>query len=305
MKQKTITKEVTVEGKGLHFGKNAKLTIKSALPNTGYVFVRKDIADTAKIKAIADNVCDSSRNTTISKNGISISTIEHLLAATYALGIDNVVFEIDAPEVPILEGNSKCFIDLYKQTEIVEQDAELKIFDIKKELEYSIQEKGIKYNVFPDENLKFKVFVDFNISEFSNQEAELINFSDFEKKISTARTFVFLSDIEKLANANLIQGGNLDNAIIIIDVEKNQKEYDELSKKLNKPTFKVQKKGEILNNTKLYFPNEQARHKLLDVVGDLALTGYRFNARIQATHPGHFGNAQLAKIIRNYIKNSI
>ncbi len=301
MKQKTITKEVSIEGVGLHLGKHAKLTIKPAEPNTGYVFKRTDIEGNPTINAVAENVNDISRGTTISQNGASVSTIEHLLSATYAMGIDNVLFEIDGPEIPILDGSSKYFVDLYNKAGIADQEEDLIVYDIKENLSFVNPEKGIEINVFPDDKYRLNVLVDYNSKALSNQYAVLNDLEEFIKEISFSRTFVFLSELEPLLKSNLIKGGDLENAIVMVDKETSQEEFDRLAKLFGKPSVEARSSG-VLNNIQLQHINEPARHKLLDLIGDLALTGYRFNANIIAKHPGHFGNTEMAKIIRKYIK---
>ena len=303
MKQKTILQEISLEGKGLHFGKNTTLTIKPAEVNTGYVFKRIDLENHPTIQAVAENVSDTSRGTTISQNGASVSTIEHLLSATFSLGIDNILFELDGPEIPILDGSSKFFVEALIKAGIKEQDAELVIYDIKEPLYFKDEEKGIEINVFPDGKYKLNVLVDYKTPALSNQYATLDDLNSFSEEFSTSRTFVFLSELEPLLKLNLIKGGDLENAIVIVDKETSQEEFDRLAKLFDKPSVSVQSSG-VLNNLKLQFPNEPARHKLLDLIGDLSLTGYRFNANIIAKRPGHYGNVAVAKIIREYI-NSI
>lgn len=300
MKQKTISKEVKLEGPGLHFGKKTNLLIKPAKPNTGYIFIRTDIESKPEIPALAEFVTDTSRGTTIGKNGTSVSTIEHLLAATYSQGIDNVIFEIDGPEVPILDGSSKYFVEAYHRAGIVEQDAALKVYDVRENLSFSDEERDIEINVFPDTSYKLQVLVDYKSDLLSNQYAVLTHLKDFTKEVASCRTFVFLSELEPLLRLDLIKGGDLDNAIVIVDKDTNQEEFDRLAKLFNKPSVAVQTSG-VLNTLKLQFTNEPARHKLLDLVGDLALTGYRFNGNIVARRPGHFGNTEMAKIIREHI----
>jgi len=300
MKQKTILKEVKLEGPGLHYGNKTHLTIKPAKPNTGYIFVRTDLESTPQIPALAEYVTDTSRGTTIGRNGYSVSTVEHLLAATYSLGIDNVIFEIDGPEVPILDGSSKYFVEALYKAGISEQEAVLKIYDIRENILFSDEERDIEINIFPDKNFKLNVLVDYKSDILSNQYAVLNNIKDFNQEVASCRTFVFLSELEPLLRLNLIKGGDLDNAIVIVDKESTQKEFDRLAKLFNKPSVAVQNSG-VLNNIKLQFTNEPARHKLLDIVGDLALTGYRFNANVVARRPGHFGNTQIARLIREHI----
>ncbi len=299
-KQRTVNRSVILQGPGLHSGQETKLVIKSASPDTGYVFIRTDIGPEAIIKAIADNVSDTSRGTTLANNGYSISTVEHLLAAAYALGIDNATFEIDGPEVPILDGSSHYFIEAFYKAGVKEQNAFQKVYSIDEKLSFSDKERGVDITVYPDTRYHLKVLVDYNSEVLANQYAELDNLEDFPSQISKCRTFVFTSDLEPLLKLNLIKGGDLDNAIVIVDREWSQKEFDRLTKLFNKPKIKVQSQG-ILNNLDLHFANEPARHKLLDLVGDLALTGFRFTGSVLASKPGHYGNTQMAKVIRNYI----
>ena len=301
MKQKTIQNEVSIEGVGLHYGQKTKLTIKPADANVGYVFKRIDLENQPTILAVAENVSDTKRSTTISQNGASVSTIEHLLATTYAFGIDNVIFEVNGPEIPILDGSARYFVELLKKAGTKEQDADLLIYDIKEKISYTDIEKDIEICVFPDKTYNINVLIDYNLKTASNQYATLNKIEDFEQEISTARTFVFLSELEHLLNANLIKGGDLDNAIVIVDKEKTQEEYNHLAKLFGKQSVEVQSSG-VLNTIKLQFQNEPARHKLLDIIGDLALTGYRFNANITARRPGHLANVEIVKKIRAYIK---
>jgi UDP-3-O-[3-hydroxymyristoyl] N-acetylglucosamine deacetylase/3-hydroxyacyl-[acyl-carrier-protein] dehydratase len=300
MRQKTIEKEVKLTGQGLHNGKYNTLTIKPAKPNTGYVFVRTDLENKPEIPALCDYVTETSRGTTISKNGASVNTIEHLLAATYALGIDNVIFETDGPEIPILDGSSKYFIEAYHKAGIIEQDAELIVYDINEKITFNDDERDIEISIFPDKNYNLKVLVDYKSDLLSNQFAFLNNLKDFSTEIAACRTFVFLSELEPLLRLNLIKGGDLDNAIVIVDKESTQEEFDRLAKLFGKPSVEVQHSG-VLNNLKLFYPNEPARHKLLDLIGDLALCGFRFNASVIARRPGHYGNTEIAKLLRQHI----
>ncbi len=302
MKQKTIQKAVYLEGQGLHFGLNTKLTIRPADPNTGIVFERVDLEGNPRIPALSDYVSDTSRSTALSVGNASICTVEHLLAATYSLGIDNVIFEINGPEVPILDGSAKYFIEAYQNAGIVEQDAELTVYDIKENICFSCPEKGIEICLYPDTSYKLKVLVDYNTDALANQYACLDDLSDFAKEISACRTFTFLSELEPLINAKLIKGGALENAIVIVDKEYSQEEYDRLAELLDRPKVGMQSSG-ILNNLKLQFPNEPARHKLLDIIGDLALCGYRFNGSVIARKPGHYANTEIAKLIRSHISS--
>ena len=301
MKQKTIADAVRLSGRGLHFGKESTLTIMPAKPDSGYVFVRTDLEGTPHIKAIADNVNETSRGTTIVENGVSVSTIEHLMAATYAMGIDNAEFRVDGPEVPILDGSSRFYVEAYLKVGLVEQDTELKVLNIDEPIRFS-NEKGTEITLFPSDSYSAKVTVDYG-KALPTQIAELHDISEFASEVANCRTFVFLSEIEPLLKMNLIKGGDLDNAIVVVDKILPQSEYDRIAALCGKESMKVQESG-ILNTLKLQFDNEPARHKLLDIIGDLALCGFRFNAKIEAVRPGHFANTQLSKDLRNYfLKN--
>lgn len=300
MKQKTTKKEVSLIGAGLHNGQKTTLRILPAPPNTGYVFIRTDIENKPKVKAIAENVYDTSRNTSISQNGVIINTVEHLLAATYSQGIDNVYFEIDGPEVPILDGSAKFFVEAYHKAGITEQNADLIVYELDEKISFKDEERDVELSVFPDNDFKLSVLIDYKSEVLSNQFATLDSLKDFTKEISSSRTFVFVSELEPLLRMNLIKGGDLDNAIVIVDKDTSQEEFDRLAKLFNKPSVKMQTQG-ILNNIKLHFNNEPARHKLLDLVGDLALTGFRFKGSVVARRPGHYGNTELSKLIRKHI----
>ena len=299
MKQKTVAEDISLSGMGLHLGKMSTLTVKPAKPNSGYVFVRTDLEGMPHVKAIADNVNATSRGTTLEENGVSISTIEHLMAATYAIGIDNAEFHIDGPEVPILDGSSRLYVEEYKKVGLVEQDADLKVLNIEEPLKYS-NENGTEITLYPADKYSVKVLVDYG-KAMPPQTAELDDISDFATEMAGCRTFVFLSEIEPLLKMNLIKGGDLDNAIVLVDKVLPQSEYDRIAALCGKESMKAQDSG-ILNNLKLKFDNEPARHKLLDIMGDLALCGFRFNARIDAVRPGHFANTQFSKQLRQYFK---
>ena len=297
MKQKTIAGAVKLSGKGLHFGKESTLTVVPAEPNSGYVFVRTDLEGCPQVRAIADNVNETSRGTTVTENGVSVSTIEHLMAATYAMGIDNAEFHVDGPEVPILDGSSRYYVEAFSKVGTKELDAELKVLNLDEPISFS-NETGTEITLSPADSYSAKVVVGYG-QAMPTQTAELLNLSDFASEIANCRTFVFLSEIEVLLKMNLIKGGDLDNAIVVVDKALPQSEYDRIAALCGKESIKVQDSG-ILNTLKLQFENEPARHKLLDIIGDLALCGFRFNARIEAVRPGHFANTQLSKKLRQY-----
>jgi UDP-3-O-[3-hydroxymyristoyl] N-acetylglucosamine deacetylase/3-hydroxyacyl-[acyl-carrier-protein] dehydratase len=303
IKQKTLKNEVTIEGKGVHIGENVRLTLKPNTENTGIVFKRVDIKNNDNtIKALAEYASDTLRGTTISNNGITIRTVEHLLAALMALDLDNVLIEIDNEEVPILEGNSYGFIEsIKKQTEVIEQDAERKYYDISSNITFYDKEKDSEYLLMPADNYRLTVMIDYNKDVLPPQYAVLNDIKDFENEISRSRTFVFLSEIEELIQKDLIKGGDLNSGVVIVDNDLPAEKLNFFKEYFNVHNVNIIDKG-ILNNTGFYFANEPARHKLLDVVGDLALVGYRFNGHLIANKPGHKSNVEFAKIIREYIK---
>ena len=300
-KQKTIKKPITVEGKGLHTGIQVKLTFKPAPENFGYKFQRIDLENKPVIKAVAEYVVGTSRGTTIEKDGVKIATIEHVLSAVYGLGIDNILIEVNAPEVPIMNGSSIKFVEALLKAGIEEQDAEKNYFEIKEEIHYCDNDKNSEIVIYPDDHLNINVLVDYNSHVLGNQYSLLKELTDYEKEIAPCRTFVFFNELEQLLTNNLIKGGDLDNAIVIMDKEIEQEKIDRIAKLFNKPSVKPRPNG-ILNNIDLQFSNEPARHKLLDLVGDLALIGRPIKGKIVATRPGHSINTKFSQQIRHFIK---
>lgn len=300
-KQKTIAKEINISGKGLHTALPSNITIKPAPANHGIRFMRIDLEENPLVHAIVDNVIDTSRGTTIDENGVRIGTIEHLMAALYGNGIDNALIEIDAPEMPIIDGSSKYYEEKIKAVGVVELNADKKYFELKERVEFIDVEKGIEIIAFPDDHLSITVQIDYNSKVLGNQYASLNSLGDFGKEIAPCRTFVFLHELELLIKHNLIKGGDVDNAIIIVDRKVTQEELDRLAVLFNKPKVSVQPEG-VLNNIELRFRNEPARHKLLNLLGDLMLVGMPLKARIMASRPGHHANTEFAKIIRKTIK---
>lgn len=296
-KQRTIQQEITIKGKGLHTGVNADLTICPAPENTGFVFQRMDLPNHPTIEAIADNVIDTSRGTTLEQNGARVSTIEHVLAALSGMGIDNAILKINGPEMPIMDGSSKYIVEAIKSVGVVKQEAERVFYVIKEKLVYSDPENGIEIAAFPDDSFSLDVLIDYNSRVLGHQFAQLQNINDFEQEIAPCRTFVFFHELEVLLKNNLIKGGDLQNAIVIMEKEAPQEELDRIADLFNKPRIHVKPEG-ILNNLDLHFTNEPARHKLLDLVGDLALVGRRIKGKIIARRPGHHANTELAKTIR-------
>ena len=300
-KQKTIKKPITVEGKGLHTGIQVQLTFKPAPENFGYKFQRIDLEDKPIIQAVAEYVVGTSRGTTIEKDGVKIATIEHVLSAIYGLGIDNILIEINGPEVPIMNGSSIKFVEAILEAGIEEQEAEKNYFEIKEEIRYSDDERNSEIVIYPDDHLNISVLVDYNSYFLGNQYSLLDNLDDYEKEIASCRTFVFFNELEPLLNNNLIKGGDLDNAIVILDKEIEQEKIDRIAKLFNKKSVKPHPNG-ILNNIDLRFSNEPARHKLLDIIGDLSLIGRPIKGKIVATRPGHSINTKFSKQIRHFIR---
>jgi UDP-3-O-[3-hydroxymyristoyl] N-acetylglucosamine deacetylase/3-hydroxyacyl-[acyl-carrier-protein] dehydratase len=303
--QRTIAAPVSFKGKGLHTGVEATITFMPAPENTGYVFVRTDLDGQPQIKALAEFVTDTSRGTTLEVNGAKISTIEHALAAVYGLEIDNVFIEVSGPEVPIMKGNSIEFVEGLQAAGFVEQKAEREYFEIKENIGHIDKDKNAEYLATADENYSLTVLVDYNSKVLTNQYASLYKISDFASEIAKARTFVFLHELEFLIANNLVKGGDLDNAIVIVDKELSSESLAKLKKFFNKEHVDIAPEQGILNNLELHFANEPARHKLLDVVGDLALVGYPIKARIFARRPGHKSNVEFAQKIRKIAKKQM
>lgn len=305
-KQKTISKEITLKGKGLHSGLDVTMTLKPANENQGIKFVRVDIEAKPEIAAVADNVTETARGTTLEANGAKISTIEHLMAACASTGIDNLTIEIDASEVPIMDGSAKPYIDEIKKVGTKDLEAEKFVYAIKEKIKYTDEEKGIEIIAYPDDDYSLSVLVDYDSVLVKNQFAELDSLELFEKEISQCRTFCFYTELEPLLkNSNLIKGGAINNAVVIIDKDLSQDELDKTLEMFNQPKVDLSKVGSFVSNPGLYFNNEPARHKLLDLVGDLNLVGYQFKGRIFARRPGHKANTEFAKVLRNLIKKDL
>ncbi len=300
-KQRTIKEAVSLKGRGLHTGADVTLTFKPAPEHHGYKFKRTDIEGEPIINAIADNVVDTSRSTVLKENGASVATVEHVLSSLYGLRIDNVLIEISGPETPILDGSAKQYIDTLLKTGIVEQEAEREYFVIKNNTSYSDEEAGIELMTFPGDELSLHVMIDYNSEVLGNQYATLSSLSKYVDKIAPCKTFVFLKELEFLLKNNQIKGGDLNNALVIVEDETTQDEMNRIAELFNKKPREYRGQG-VLNEEDLIFPNEPARHKLLDLLGDLALVGMPIKGKILATRPGHFSNVQFVKNIRQEIK---
>jgi UDP-3-O-[3-hydroxymyristoyl] N-acetylglucosamine deacetylase / 3-hydroxyacyl-[acyl-carrier-protein] dehydratase len=300
--QSTINEAVTVAGIGLHTGKEVSMTFKPAKPDHGIVFKRMDMDGEALVPAIADFVVDTSRGTTIERNGVRIGTVEHVMAALSGLQIDNVLIEIDNIETPIMDGSSKVFVEVLSSVGIKPQHAIRKYFTINKNIEYYDKEKDVHMMALPEKDYKVTVMIDYNSQVLGQQHAKLENINDFREKFASSRTFCFLHELEMLLDKNLIRGGDLNNAIVVVDKKVDDDELKKLAKLFNKEKVEIREEG-ILNNIDLHFPNEPARHKLLDVVGDLTLVGMPIKGKIIVSKPGHSTNVEFAKLIRKEIKN--
>ena len=302
-KQRTLAKEVILNGKGLHTGIEVTITFKPAPANHGYKFCRTDLPGKPVIDAIADNVTDTSRGTTLMQNGASVSTIEHVLASLHGLRVDNALIELTGPEAPIMGGAAWKFTEAIKEAGFLELKEDRNYFVIKQKITYSDEERGVDLIIYPDDHLSINVLIDYNSRILGNQYAILDSIDDFEEEISKSRTFVFFHELEPLHRMGLIKGGDLDNAVVILEKEVEQEEIDRIAKLFNRPGITRHTAG-VLNNTELRYPNEPARHKLLDIMGDLALVGQPLKGKVVATRPGHFANTRLARLIRQEIKKS-
>jgi UDP-3-O-[3-hydroxymyristoyl] N-acetylglucosamine deacetylase/3-hydroxyacyl-[acyl-carrier-protein] dehydratase len=300
VKQKTLANSFKIEGKGLHTGVDVTMNFLPAPENHGFKFKRVDLENQPIIDADVDHVIDTSRGTLLEKNGARIGTIEHTLAALVGMDLDNVLIEVNNEEAPIIDGSSKYFVEAIEKAGIVEQDAEREYFEVTQKIEIYDEKSGAEIIALPDDDYRINVMIAFNSAVLNNQFATLSSISEFKNEISNSRTFVFLHELEFLLNNNLIKGGELDNAIVIIDKEVGQKELDRLADLFNHERIEVKPQG-ILNNLELHHDNECARHKLLDVIGDLALCGKHIKGRIIATKPGHRPNTIFAKALKKAI----
>ena len=308
MKQHTLASEVTLEGKGLHTGKNVTLTLKPAPENTGFIFVRIDLEGHPVIEADANYVSNTERGTVLEKKGVKIQTCEHILAALVGMDLDNVIIELNASEPPIMDGSAKYFVEAIEKAGIIEQEAERDEYIVREVISYVNEETGSEITIIPADEYQITTMVDFGTKILGTQNAYMYNISEFKTDIANARTFSFLHELEMLLDLGLIKGGDLNNAIIYVDKEISSQTMDKLKKIFNKNEVAVKPNG-VLDNITLHYSNEAARHKLLDVVGDLALVGTRIRGKVIANKPGHFTNTQyakkLSKIINNERKNDI
>ena len=301
--QHTLKGSVTLPGVGLHTGQAVNMTLKPATPGFGIRFQRIDLPEKPIVRADVDYVVDTSRGTTLEHNGARVSTVEHTLAALVGSGIDNVLIELDGPEVPILDGSSKQILEAIDSVGLQEQEAKRIVYTIDTNIHYYDAAKNVDMLAVPSNDYQITTLIDFNSPVLGTQHATLKHISEFKEEIGPCRTFCFLHELEYLLDNNLIKGGDLSNAIVVVDKVVSQGELDHLAKVFNKNNIEVKQEG-ILNNVQMHFTNEPARHKLLDVVGDLALIGYPIKAHIIASRPGHASNVEFAKKIKQFIKKN-
>lgn len=301
VKQRTIKAPVSVSGTGLHTGESVTMTFNPAPENHGFKFRRVDLEGSPVIDADVDNVTDTSRGTTITQNGASVSTVEHVLAALVGLEVDNVLIDLDGPETPIMDGSSMPFVDALQEVGLVDQEADREYYHIPYNIHYSEPDRKVDMVAMPLDDYRFTCMVDYNSPVLGSQHASISTISEFKKEVASCRTFCFLHELEMLLQHNLIKGGDLNNAIVVVDKHVSKDELAHLAEKFNRADIDVAPQG-ILNNIELRHQNEPARHKLLDMIGDLALVGVPLRGHIMAARPGHAANVAFAKKIKTLIK---
>jgi UDP-3-O-[3-hydroxymyristoyl] N-acetylglucosamine deacetylase/3-hydroxyacyl-[acyl-carrier-protein] dehydratase len=302
-KQHTIKQSISISGTGLHTGILVDMILHPANPGFGIQFKRIDLPGQPIIKADCDLVTDTSRGTTLEDKGAKVSTVEHILAALVGMGIDNCLIDINGPEIPIMDGSSQPFVEIIEDAGVDEQEAAKHWYTIDTNISFSNEEKRVEIVAMPSVDYKVTTLIDFNSPVLGTQHAGLKSIADFKSEIAPCRTFCFLHELETLLAHNLIKGGDINNAIVVVDKPVTEEEMGRLSNIFKKEKIEVKSEG-YLNNLELRFPNEPARHKLLDVVGDLALIGYPIKAHIIANRPGHHSNVEFAKLVKQYIKKN-
>jgi UDP-3-O-[3-hydroxymyristoyl] N-acetylglucosamine deacetylase/3-hydroxyacyl-[acyl-carrier-protein] dehydratase len=299
--QKTLKNPITFSGTGLHTGVAVTMTILPAAENHGIRFRRMDLEGAPEVPALCDFVTDTSRSTTLEKGAARVSTVEHIMASLWTMGVDNALIEIDGPEVPIMDGSAKAYAVEIEKTGLVEQAAEIKYYQVTDKIAFSLPDKGVEIELYPDDRFSVSVHIDYNSRVLGNQYAVFDTARDnFAESIAPCRTFVFLHELSPLIEHNMIKGGDLDNAIVVVEKPISEEELEHLRTKINKPDVEAHKG--YLNNVILRFPNEPARHKLLDVLGDFALMGCRIKGKVMATRPGHFANTETVKMLRKTMR---
>ena len=304
-KQRTLADKVSLNGIGLHTGESVTVEILPAKENHGYKFQRVDLEGQPVINADCDLVVGTERGTTLEQNGARVYTTEHILAALYGCQVDNALIQLNGPEVPIMDGSSLKFVEAIEAVGFEDQNAEREYLELDENIPWEDVEKGIEFLAVPDVNYRLTVMVDYKSPVLGTQHATMYKVEDFKEEISACRTFVFLRELEYLAKNDLIKGGDLDNAIVLVErSDVSKEELDRLAKLLGKEDLEISIDGiGVLNSTKLQFENEPARHKLLDIVGDLALVGKPIKAHILGARPGHWGNVQFARVLKQYMKS--
>lgn len=303
MQQLTLSAPFTVKGKGLHSGLNITATFQPAPENTGYRFRRIDLEGMPEIEAVAENVVETTRGTVLGRKDVKVSTVEHALAALYAAGVDNCIIEVDGPELPILDGSAIIYVQEIEKVGLTEQNADKDFYIIKEKTQFKDEESGSVLTIYPDDSFSVECMVEYNSPVLPNQFAILDDIADFKQEVASARTFVFVREIAQLLNNNLIKGGDLDNAIVIYDQEVAQETIDEICDVVKVPRMHLSKLGYI-NPKPLSWDNEPARHKLMDIIGDLALIGRPIKGRVVAIRPGHTINNKFTRMVRKSVKHT-
>lgn len=301
--QHTIRNEISISGAGIHTGQSVTMRIKPAAPNTGIHFQRIDLPSKPLVKADVDFVVETNRSTTLENNGARVSTIEHLMAALTGMQVDNALIEIDGEEVPILDGSAQPFVEALEKAGLQQQNAPKIYYNIEHNITFTDDEKKVEMVALPYNEYRINTLIDFNSPVLGTQHAAIKNLNNFNTDIAPCRTFCFFHELEWLLANNLIKGGDINNAIVVVDKEVTEDQVERISKIFNKRDVQISSEG-ILNNLELRFPNEPARHKLLDVIGDLALVGFPFKAHIIANRPGHASNVKFARKIKEHIKKN-
>lgn len=302
IKQRTLAEPISFEGKGLHTGLQVRMTINPAADNTGIIFRRVDLEGCPEVPALCDYVTDTSRGTTIEKGAAKVSTIEHIMSALWTLDVDNAIVDINAPETPIMDGSAREYAQRIMEVGTVEQSVERRYYEVTEKQVYTLPEKGVAIVLYPDDEFSVSVHVDYNSKVVGNQYAVYNPADNYAEKISMCRTFVFLHELEPLMKMNLIKGGDLDNAIVVVENPVSDEQLEHLKSIFGKEDIQIT--GGYLNNQQLRANNEFARHKLLDLLGDFALLGMRIKGRVWATRPGHFANTEFMKDLSRMIRRS-
>jgi UDP-3-O-[3-hydroxymyristoyl] N-acetylglucosamine deacetylase/3-hydroxyacyl-[acyl-carrier-protein] dehydratase len=302
-KQHTLAEFISISGTGLHTGINVDMTLRPANPGFGFQFQRMDLVGTLPIKADCDLVTDTSRGTTLEQGNVKINTVEHILAALVGMGVDNCLIEVNGPEIPIMDGSSAPFVSIIEKAGVLEQDATKAWYTIDTNISFYDEKKRVEMTALPATNYQITTLIDFNSPVLGTQHASLKSINEFKSEIAPCRTFCFLHELEMLLDNNLVKGGDINNAIVVVDKPLTNDEMNRLAKAFGRTKVEVKTEG-YLNNLELRFPNEPARHKLLDVIGDLALIGYPIKGHIIANRPGHSSNVEFAKKIKQYIKKN-